>query len=149
MSVEEYLRIINGEFGEEKLTKDKIDVIGFVDIIPYLKDSVSRGPIEMVINEGVLSAKRTFTNSDGEEITLEKLTDLSDDIALHCDTLGSPEAVLSATAVGLKEMENMDNGKFTVGHDPLDYSPRIEAITQALQSYTQVETVPTTGIAQK
>lgn len=143
MSVEEYLRIINGEFGEEELTKDKVDILGFVDIIPFLKNSVENGPIEMVINEGLLLARRTFTTSDGEEITLEKVTDLSDDIALHCDTLGSPETLLSATIVGLREMKDNDISlNEQNGGTPVDYTPRIDAITKALHNYKQMEATP-------
>ena len=129
MTVEEYLRAINGLFKGEELTPENIKYTGFIDIIPQ-KDYYYASNVDFTIDSGVITAVRTFRKEGEEEATLNKATSLSDDISLHCGKYGDVKGLIEATLDGLEDLD-------LVGGN--DYKDRIQYFREALDRIEQVD----------
>ena len=138
MNVEEYLRTLNGIFENEELTPDKIRMFGFIDIVPDLEDYTQSQVESVIIDSGNIIVKRTFKTKQGN-VSLEKITPLSDNIAIHCGKNNTAEQVIDETIDGLQEMQESGLLYAKVTDKQLiDYQPRINAFINISNNIKQV-----------
>ena len=57
MSVEEYLRVLNGIFDNSELTPDNIAMSGYVDVVPEIA-GYAMSEVKISINSGNIIANR-------------------------------------------------------------------------------------------
>jgi len=133
MNVGEYLKIINGVFGDEPLTADRIETSGFIDITPKKEDRYYESDVEFGMDGDTLVVTRTF-DMDADETTLSRRIPLSDDVANYGgDRFNTTEEILETTLNAMKESQ-VDSEHMTLltGEQMRDYRPMIDALTEAI-----------------
>lgn len=148
MSVEEYLRVLNGIFDNSELTPDNITMSGYIDIIPEI-DSYAMSEAKISINSGNIIANRVFTTKDGD-IQLEKTTPLSDNISIHCTGNSTSEQTIERTITALEELQQQELELSKKTNRPLvDYQSRIDAFTSILKNMVESNSELTPGSVRK
>ena len=133
MTIEEYLKTVNGLSADQELTPDLIRMIGFVDIIPNIDRPLAASPVTMDIVGGDIVVKRTFTTATGD-VPMEKTISLSDDISQYQGDYASTEDLLASTIKALKDIQ--DENLLFSKNDPsisVDYQQRIDELKKALE----------------
>ena len=134
MTVEEYLRAVNGVFGDKELTGEDIEMVGFIDVMPNV-EYIAAMQAKFIIESGNIIVQRDFTTSDGE-VSLEKVTPLNTNISECCPENKTTLQVLTDTIEGLKEIQE---SSFI---DKTDYQSRIDTLEKALMAMPQTEVAP-------
>lgn len=151
MTVQEYLKKINGVSEKQELVPDMIQLAGFVDVIPKIKGVtiLAESNISFNVDTENLVTRRSFELDDGSAL-IEKRVPLNDDISLHCGEFNNPEELIRATITGLEELQESELriAKVT-GENLVDYQSRIDSFKQALECITQNEYNQSNGAFKK
>ncbi len=129
MTVEEYLKVINGVPLDEALTSGAIVYPGFIDIIPTDQDSKWVRPASFSVAGAYLISRKIVVTPKDEEKVLELVTPLKDDLSMHLDDYKTVEETLIHTIAALREIQesNYRIAEATVVPQP-NWKPRIQLL---------------------
>ena len=126
MTIEEYLKVINGVSLDQVLTSDAIANPGFIDIIPTDQDSKWIEPARFSVAGAYLISRKRVITPNNEEKVLELVTPLKDDLSMHLDDYKTVEETLIHTIAALKQIqESHDRIAEVTGVPQPDLKPRI------------------------
>lgn len=150
MTIEEYLKIVNGVPLDAELTGEMIEFSGFTDVLPDAPNAYSAFPATFSVAGAYLIARRRIITAEKEDKILELVTPLKDDLSMHLKDYKTVEETLMHTIVAFNQMQESNNRiAKSIGEPQPDLTPIIrllEAYLAKVKAESMEEPTDTVGL---